>query len=79
MLGVWALWHAALSAAAVTGVAQTDADTHFANFAFASEVGSGVYQIGRGDHPGLHVQAPAWRLRYADVPGKRPGLRLIFP
>ena len=78
MFGVWALWHAALSAAAVTGVAQSDADTQFANFAFASEVGSGVYQIG-GETIQVYTFKPGWWLRYADAPGKRPGLHLIFP
>ena len=77
-MGVWALLQAASGAAAAPDATQTDADTHLANFAFASEVGSGVYEIA-GQTIQVYQLRPGWRLRDADRPGKRPGLRLIFP
>lgn len=72
------LVQASSGAAATANGTQTDADTHLANFAFASEVGSGVYQIA-GQTLQVYTLKPGWRLRDAEQPGQRPGLRLIFP
>jgi hypothetical protein len=68
----------AAAAPAPADVTTSSADTEFANFAFASEVGSGVYQI-NGQTMQVYQLHPGWRLRDADRPGQRPGLRLIVP
>jgi len=57
---------------------QQDADTTYANYAFASELGSGVYEV-NGSIIQVYGFNPSHRLRYAERPGKRPGLKLIFP
>ena len=60
----------------VCGAATTD--TRFANFAFASELGSGIYTIGGRTIQVYQVQ-PSYKLRAAAAHGARPGLRLTFP
>lgn len=57
---------------------QTAAATGFADFALASELGSGIYSI---DGRTIQVyQLPLyWRLRTAQPRGGRPGIKLIFP
>jgi hypothetical protein len=57
---------------------QSSADTTYSNYAFASELGSGVYQI-NGSTIQVYQLTPSHRLRYAERPGKQPGLKLIFP
>src|SRR6516164_11117325 len=54
------------------------ADTQYANFAFASEIGSGVYEIS-GSVITVYTFEPAYTLRTATPNGGRPGIRLIFP
>jgi len=54
------------------------ADTQYANFAFASEVGSGVYEIS-GSVITVYTFEPYYTLRSAQPHGGRPGIRLIFP
>ena len=63
------------AAAAVTPTAQ---DTGYANYAFASELGSGVYEI-NGSVIQVYQVRPGYQLRYAPRPGGRPGIRLVFP
>jgi hypothetical protein len=58
--------------------AATGADTGYANYAFASELGSGVYEI-NGSTIQVYQLEPSYRLRSAEYPGDRPGIRLIFP
>ena len=58
--------------------ASTGADTGYANYAFASELGSGVYEI-NGSTIQVYQVEPGYRLRSAEYPGDRPGIRLIFP
>jgi hypothetical protein len=60
------------------GLAATAADTGYANYAFASELGSGVYEI-NGSTIQVYQLEPHYRLRDAQYPGDRPGIRLIFP
>lgn len=55
-----------------------DADTQFANFAFASELGSGIYEIG-GSIIQVYQLPFSYVLRAAKRPHDKPGLRLIFP
>ena len=57
---------------------QSSADTTYSNYAFASELGSGVYEI-NGSTIQVYQLTPSHRLRYAERPGKQPGLKLIFP
>ena len=54
------------------------ADTQYANFAFASEIGSGVYEIS-GSVITVYTFEPGYILRTAQPHGGRPGIRLIFP
>ena len=54
------------------------ADTGYANYAFASELGSGVYEI-NGSTIQVYQLQPSYHLRSAEYPGDRPGIRLIFP
>jgi hypothetical protein len=53
-------------------------DTRFANFAFATELGSGVYDIS-GTTITVYTFNPGYQLRAAAPHGGRPGIRLIFP
>ena len=72
--------HALTSAAG--GCATTpcpgSADTGYANYAFASELGSGVYEI-NGSTIQVYQLVPSYRLRSAQEPRGRPGIQLIFP
>jgi len=54
------------------------ADTQFANFAFASELGSGIYEIG-GSIMQVYQLPFSYVVRPAERPRARPGLRIIFP
>jgi hypothetical protein len=54
------------------------ADTKYANFAFASEIGSGIYEIS-GSTITVYTFEPGYTLRSAQPRGGRPGIRLIFP
>ena len=56
----------------------SSADTGYANYAFASELGSGVYEI-NGSTIQVYQLVPSYSLRYAPQPHARPGIRLIFP
>jgi hypothetical protein len=69
-----------LAAAAATGTASATsaADTQFANYAFASELGSGIYAV-NGRTIQVYQLAPAYHLRPAAPRGGRPGIRLLFP
>jgi hypothetical protein len=53
-------------------------DTQFANFAFASELGSGIYEIG-GSIMQVYQLPFFYTVRPAERPGGRPGVRIIFP
>jgi hypothetical protein len=53
-------------------------DTRFASYAFASELGSGVYQIS-GSTITVYTVTPDYQLRHAAPNGGRPGIKLIFP
>ena len=55
--------------------APTSGDTGIADFAFASELGSGVYEID-GRTIQVYQFRPSYRLRYAERPGTRPGVQL---
>jgi hypothetical protein len=68
----------AASTSAATPVTYGSADTQYANFAFASEIGSGVYEIS-GSVITVYTFEPYYTLRSAMPWGGRPGIRLIFP
>ncbi len=53
-------------------------DTTYANFAFASELGSGIYRNG-GDTLQVYQLLPTHWLRDTPRPGASPGIKLIFP
>lgn len=78
----WVLSGCALAAtpACVYGAAAatSGADTRFANYAFASELGSGVYESG-GRTLQVYQFRPSHELRAAEPRGGRPGVRLLFP
>jgi hypothetical protein len=61
-----------------TACAAGSADTQFANYAFASELGSGVYDIS-GRTITVYQLQPDYRLRPAAPSGARPGINLVFP
>jgi len=61
-----------------TACAAGTADTQFANYAFASELGSGVYDIS-GRTITVYQLQPDYRLRPAAPSGARPGINLVFP
>ncbi|MBV9619805.1 MAG: hypothetical protein JO341_02175 [Gammaproteobacteria bacterium] len=71
----WALCAALLPGAAL---AAGSPDTRFANYAFASELGSGVYELG-GRTIQVYQLQPAYRRREAAAPRTRPGLHIVFP
>ena len=56
----------------------TSTDTRFANFAFATELGSGIYSIS-GSTITVYTFEPGYLLRPAAPRGGRPGIRLILP
>jgi hypothetical protein len=66
------------STCAAGPVSYGTADAQYANFAFASEIGSGVYEIS-GSVITVYTFEPAYTLRIATPNGGRPGIRLIFP
>lgn len=68
----------AASTCGATPVTYGTADTQYANFAFASEIGSGVYEIS-GSVITVYTFEPYYTLRTAHPNGGRPGIRLIFP
>lgn len=72
-----ALLRAATCGAAPTTTATTT-DTRFANYAFASELGSGIYEIS-GRTIQVYQLQPSHLLREARPRGGRPGIRLIAP
>jgi hypothetical protein len=53
-------------------------DTQFANYAFASELGSGIYEIS-GRTIQVYQLLPTYSLRSAAARGGRPGIRLVMP
>jgi hypothetical protein len=66
------------SASAASPAATGAADTQYANFAFASEIGSGVYEIS-GSSITVYTFEPGYTLRPAEPDGGSPGIHLIFP
>ncbi len=68
----------AASTCGVTPATYGTADAQYANFAFASEIGSGVYEIS-GSVITVYTFEPYYTLRTALPWGGRPGIRLIFP
>jgi hypothetical protein len=77
LCGLAVMW-AGTCAAANTTPAPTSADTQFANYAFASELGSGVYAID-GRTITIYTVPASYSLREAQRRGGRPGIRLLFP
>jgi hypothetical protein len=73
-----AFLRAGTACAATATTTTTSADTQFANYAFASELGSGIYDVS-GRTIQVYQLAPYYRLREAAPQGGRPGIRLIFP
>jgi hypothetical protein len=65
-------------AAASTSTGSSTTDTKFANYAFASELGSGIYEVG-GNPIQVYQLNPYYTLRAAAPQGGAPGIRLIFP
>jgi hypothetical protein len=64
-----------------TGCAAADpapADTQFANFAFASELGSGIYEMG-GTVMQVYQLPFSYTLRPPSKGTSRPGIKLILP
>jgi hypothetical protein len=59
-------------------VAATATETRLANYAFASEIGSGLYEIS-GQTLFVYTVQPGYRLREAQPRGGRPGIKLILP
>ena len=58
--------------------AAAPADTGFANFAFASELGSGIYEVD-GRTLQVYQLQPSYTLRAAAPRGGRPGIHLLLP
>ena len=73
-----AILRAGTACAAATATSTSTQDTQFANYAFASELGSGIYDVG-GRTIQVYQLNPYYRLREAAPQGGRPGIRLIFP
>ena len=69
---------AAATAMGTTPSSNTGSDTQFANYAFASELGSGVYESA-GRTLQVYQFLPSYSLRAAQPRGGRPGIRLILP
>ena len=70
-----------LCAAALLGAGSAhgaDTDVSYANFAFASELGSGIYEL-HGHTLQVYQLQPSHWLRDTPRPGTRPGIKLIFP
>ena len=71
-----AVLRAAVACAAAP--APSTADTKFANYAFASELGSGIYEIGDTTVQVYQLQ-PGYPLRAAEARATRPGITLVLP
>ncbi|MBS0365230.1 MAG: hypothetical protein JSR67_05310 [Proteobacteria bacterium] len=70
---------ALLPSGALHAAAQpTAADTQLVNYAFASELGSGIYEID-GRTLQVYQLEPGYTLRTWDEGAPLPGLRLVFP
>jgi len=76
LCGLAVLWAGTATAADATTA--SSADTQFANYAFASELGSGVYSLD-GQTITVYTVAAGYQLRDAARRGGRPGIRLLFP
>jgi hypothetical protein len=61
-----------------TASAASTSDTQFANYAFASELGSGIYEINDRTVTVYQLQ-PGYQLRPAAPRGGRPGIKIIVP
>ncbi|MGB6604190.1 MAG: hypothetical protein WA747_16520 [Steroidobacteraceae bacterium] len=68
----------AAAAAAVAPAPATPSDTGFASYAFASELGSGIYAVD-GRTIQVYQLSPSYLLRPPAPHGGRPGIRLILP
>jgi hypothetical protein len=83
---ITATWWCALAAVpfgsvvaqTATAPTNTGTDTQFANYAFASELGSGIY-TSSGRTLQVYQFSPSYSLRPAQPRGGRPGIKLIFP
>lgn len=75
-----ATWLCALGVIRTACAASTTstADTQFANYAFASELGSGIYEID-GRTISVYTLQPGYQLRDAQPNGGPPGIRTIVP
>ena len=67
-----------MRAGTTCAAAVTTTDTRFANYAFASELGSGIYEIS-GRTVQVYQLQPRYPLRPASPHGSRPGINLILP
>jgi hypothetical protein len=79
MRALTAPWLCALAVlgARTTGAA-TATDTRLANFAFASELGSGIYEVGGRTIQVYQLQA-SYKLRPTSPHTAPPGIRLVLP
>lgn len=75
-----ATWLCALGVIRTACAASTTstADTQFANYAFASELGSGIYETD-GRTITVYTLQPGYQLRDAEPNGGSPGIRIIVP
>jgi len=73
-----ALLPAGTAGAADPAPAPSAADTELANYAFASELGSGIYSV-NGQAFTVYQLPLFYRLRQAAPRGGRPGIKLLFP
>jgi hypothetical protein len=69
---------AALAAPPDPTATPTAADTELANYAFASELGSGIYSV-NGQAITVYQLPFYYPLRHAAPRGGRPGVKLLFP
>jgi len=77
LCGLMMMSGASAGAAGTSGAAGA-ADTQFANYAFASELGSGIYAVS-GRTIQVYQLTPAYHLRPAAPRAGRPGIKLLFP
>jgi hypothetical protein len=68
----------ALPAGTASAQSVTPTDTQFADFAFASELGSGIYSID-GHTITVYTVPLGYTLRAAAPRGGRPGIKLVLP
>jgi hypothetical protein len=78
LTATWLCALALMRAGTSCAAAVTTTDTRFANYAFASELGSGIYEIS-GRTVQVYQLQPRYPLRPASPRGSRPGINLIFP